>query len=394
MAVMEALKAVIRYAYDHANGFKEIMSKASLIPEDIQSITDLDKIPVLKKDQLPELQANHLPFGQFATISASEMARIFMSPGPIYDPQTHENDFWRFSEALAVAGFGEEDIVQNTFSYHLSPAGFMFDSALRELGATVIPAGTGNRELQIQVMKDLQVTGYVGTPSFFTILLDAIEEKGWKIGKEMTINKVFFTAEMVTTDLRRRCEDYGIAVYEGYGTADCGCIAYEDKEGPGLKLTSSANVQICDPLTGREVISGEGEIVVTLFDRSYPLIRFGTGDLSRWADGYEGKRIAGILGRVSDGVKVKGMFVREKQLSHVLAEAGYATFQGIVSRVNNQDEFELLIESEEDLDNELLVQKIQDVIRITPIIKVVAPGFINKEEKRMLDKRLIELKNT
>src|SRR5690606_30424148 len=158
-----------------------------------------------------------------------EMARIFMSPGPIYDPQTHEKDFWRFSEALHAAGFNEEDIVQNTFSYHLSPAGFMFDSAVREFRRTVLPAGAGNRELQVQIMKDLEVTGYVGTPSLFNILLDTADEKGWKVGKEIQIRKVFFTAEMLTNDMRKKCEDNGIAVFEGYGTADCGCLAFEDK---------------------------------------------------------------------------------------------------------------------------------------------------------------------
>ncbi|MBU8878084.1 AMP-binding protein [Bacillus sp. FJAT-29790] len=388
---MKQLQAVIQSAFEHAEGFKQRMKKAGLAPADINSVEDLAKIPILKKDLLPELQKENQPFGNLATVDSTGMARIFMSPGPIYDPQTHDKDFWRFSEALQTAGFNEKDIVQNTFSYHLSPAGFMFDSALREIGSTVIPAGTGNRELQIQVMKDLKVTGYVGTPSFFAILLDAIEEKNWTVGKEIHLKKVFFTAEMLTNDLRGRCEDKGISVYEGYGTADCGCLAFEDKQGLGLKLTSSAIVQICDPLTGMEVTSGEGEIVVTLFDKSYPLIRFGTGDLSRWVEGYEGKRIAGVLGRVSDGVKVKGMFVREKQLATVLEQAGYSTFQGIITSERNQDRFEILIESEAELDADLIA-KIQDVIRVTPILTRVAPGIINGEEKRLIDQRMFELK--
>jgi phenylacetate-CoA ligase len=391
MVMIESLKDVIQFAYEKAEGFKQNMVRAGLSPDDITSIEDLEKIPVLKKDLLPELQKVHAPFGNMTTINSKEMARIFMSPGPIYDPQTHEKDFWRFSEALQMAGFHEGDIVQNTFSYHLSPAGFMFDSALRKLGATVVPAGTGNRELQIQVMRDLQITGYVGTPSFFGLLLDYAEEKGWTVGKELKINKVFFTAEMLTAEMRKRCEDKGISVYEGYGTADCGCLAFEDKQGPGLKVTATALVQICDPITGREVKSGEGEVVVTLFDKSYPLIRFGTGDLSRWVEGYEGKRIAGVLGRVSDGVKVKGMFVREKQLATFLEQEGYKTFQGIVSNEKGQDVFELFIESEEELDANLL-PKLQSVIRITPILTRVNPGRINnnKEEKRIVDQRLFD----
>lgn len=390
---MKSLKAVIQYAYDHAYGFKVQMDNAGLSPKDIQSNADLSKIPVLKKDDLPLLQKENAPFAQLTTIQTTEMARVFMSPGPIYDPQTHEKDFWRFSEALLAAGFNEKDIVQNTFSYHLSPAGFMFDSALRELGVTVIPAGTGNRELQIQVMKDLKVTGYVGTPSFFSILLDAIEEKGWTIGKEIHLKRAFFIAEMLTTELRKRCEGKAILVFEGYGTADCGCIAYEDKQGPGLKITSSAIVQICDPLTGDELLDGEGEVVITLYDQSYPLIRFGTGDLSRWVEGYEGVRIAGVLGRISDGVKVKGMFVRENQLALVLEQAGYSAFQGIIKREKNQEIFELFVESDEELQADL-GEKLQDVIRVTPIIKKVKKGYLNNNEKRLIDQRFYELKKS
>ncbi|MDF2036021.1 AMP-binding protein [Cytobacillus oceanisediminis] len=388
---MEKLKEVIQHAYDNAKGFKCQLDDARISPSDILSLKDLQKIPVLKKDRLPEMQSADQPFGSLAAVKPNEMARIFMSPGPIYDPQTTEKDFWRFSEALMAAGFNSGDMVQNTFSYHLSPAGFMFDSALRELGATVIPAGTGNRELQIQIMKDIQVTGYVGTPSFFNLLLDALEEKGWKIGNEIAVNKVFFTAEMLTEQMRKRCEDNGISVYEGYGTADCGCIAFEDKQGPGLRITDSAIVQICDPQTGWEVSDGEGEVVVTLFDKSYPLIRFGTGDLSRWVKGYEGKRIAGVLGRVTDGVKVKGMFVREKQLAQVLNEAGYSVFQAVVTNENGQDQLTIFIDSEEGLESELS-SKIQEVIRVKPILELTSAGSIKKNDKKLVDNRNYELK--
>jgi phenylacetate-CoA ligase len=388
---VENLQDVIKHAYEKAPGFKRQLDSAGVSPDDIKSVKDLEEIPVLKKDRLPELQSASQPFGNLAAMEPNEMARIFMSPGPIYDPQTHEKDFWRFSEALHAAGFGHEDIVQNTFSYHLSPAGFMFDSALRELGATVVPAGTGNRELQIQVMKDVKVTGFVGTPSFFNLLLDAIEEKGWKIGKEIVIEKVFFTAEMLTVQMRKRCEDNGISVFEGYGTADCGCLAFEDKQGPGLKVTDTAIVQICDPHTGKEVSAGEGEVVVSLFDKNYPLIRFGTGDLSRWVEGYEGKRIAGVLGRVNDGVKVKGMFVREKQLAQVLEGAGYSAFQAIVTNEKGEDEFRILVESEAELQSGLAA-KIQDVIRVKPLIERTVCGRFKKDEKKLVDKRNYELK--
>jgi phenylacetate-CoA ligase len=384
---LSSIQELVSYAFEHAEGFRAVMEENGLTPDRITSIDDLVKIPVIKKDRLPELQQVNLPFAGLSTLTTTEMARVFMSPGPIYDPQTHDDDYWRFSEALASAGFGENDIVQNTFSYHLSPAGFMFDSALRKLGATVIPAGTGNRELQLQVMKDVKVTGYVGTPSFFTILLDAAVEKGWVNGRELTLSKVFFTAEMTPVALRQRCEELGIQVFEGYGTADCGCIAFEDKEGPGLKLTSSAIVQICDPVSGELVECGEGEIVVTLFDKSYPLIRFGTGDLSKWVEGYEGKRIAGVLGRVSDGVKVKGMFVREKQLAAVLANEGYTSFQALVLNVESQDQLVIEIESDAELNGDL-IGKLQDVIRVSPILKRVNLGDLTKKGKLLVDERM------
>jgi phenylacetate-CoA ligase len=391
VVIVSSLQDIVSLAFTHAEGFRERMIEAGLSPKDIATEEDLVKLPVLKKDRLPDLQSSNSPFGGFTTVPPTEIARIFMSPGPIYDPQSKENDFWRFSEALKVAGFGEKDIVQNTFSYHLSPAGFMFDSALRELGATVVPAGTGNRELQIQVMKDLRVTGYVGTPSFFAILLDAAEEKGLTFGKDLFVKKAFFTAEMLTNEMRRRCEENGIKVYEGYGTADCGCLAYEDKQGPGLKVTETAIVQICDPHSGELVGSGEGEVVVTLFDKSYPLIRFGTGDLSRWVEGYEGKRLAGVLGRVSDGVKVKGMFVREKQVAAILEQEGFEVFKAVVSRRNNQDYLEIFIESESEIED-TLVLKLQEIIRVTPVVTRVNHGYISKEEKRIVDQRVLDIK--
>ncbi|RAK22107.1 phenylacetate-CoA ligase [Anoxybacillus vitaminiphilus] len=381
------LQRLVEYAYKHSAPFRERLNEVNLLPADICTMKDLEKIPVLKKEDLPGLQKLSYPFGGLATRSAAEMARIFMSPGPIYDPQTYEGDYWRFAEALRAAGFTEQDIVQNTFSYHLSPAGFMFDSALRHIGATVIPAGPGNRELQIQIMCDIQVTGYVGTPSFLSLLIDAVEEKGWTVGKELRLRKAFFTAEMLTNEMRESFESKGMEVYEGYGTADCGCLAFEDKKGPGLKVASGVIMQICDPVTGTEVFDSEGEIVVTLFDQSYPLIRFGTGDLSRWIKGYEGKRIAGVLGRVGTSVKVKGMFVHERQLANLLSNHGYERFQAIVTRKDEQDILEIFVESDEPLD-EQLVAKVKEVIRVTPIITRVAHGTLPKDIKKILiDKR-------
>lgn len=374
---MEGWKSFLIEAYEQSPALRERLDAENINPHELKTIEQLSRIPVLKKEQLPLLQKHELPFGKMITKKTNELARIFMSPGPIYDPQGDDQDEWGFSEALQAAGFTKDDIVQNTFSYHLSPAGFMFDAALRRIGATVVPAGPGNRELQVQLMNDLQVTAYVGTPSFLLALLQYAEEKAMSIA----INKAFFTAEKLTEQMRAQFMAKGIDVYEGYGTADCGCIAFEDRQGPGLKISSRAIVQLCDPITG-EPLDEEGEVVVTMLDRTYPLVRFGTGDVSRWIDGYKGERIAGVLGRVGTSVKVKGMFVHEQQLKQVMAEVGCLLFQAIVTNENGHDQLTIYIEKE--LDEEAK-QKVKSVIRVTPTF--VHVDRVNEADRCLVDQR-------
>ncbi|WP_183242135.1 phenylacetate--CoA ligase family protein [Anoxybacillus mongoliensis] len=374
---MEGWKSFLIDAYKLSPALRERLDAENINPHELKTIEQLSRIPVLKKEQLPLLQKHELPFGKMITKKTNELARIFMSPGPIYDPQGDEQDEWGFSEALQAAGFTRDDIVQNTFSYHLSPAGFMFDSALRQIGATVIPAGPGNRELQVQLMNDLQVTGYVGTPSFLHLLLQYADEKRLHVA----VKKAFFTAEKLTESMREQFEQRGIRVFEGYGTADCGCIAFEDRKGPGLKISSRAIVQLCDPITGVP-LDEEGEIVVTIFDRTYPLVRFGTGDVSRWVEGYKGERIVGVLGRVGTSVKVKGMFVHEQQLKQVMTEVGCPIFQAVVTKENDRDQLTIYIEKE--LDEEAK-QKINNVIRVTPTF--VCVHRVNEEERCLVDRR-------
>ncbi|GAC91003.1 hypothetical protein KN10_1439 [Anoxybacillus flavithermus NBRC 109594] len=377
MVVVERWKSFLIEAYEQSPALRKRLDAENIDPYELEAIEQLHRIPVLKKEQLPLFQKHALPFGNMITKRSNELARIFMSPGPIYDPQGDDQDVWGFAEALQAAGFTKDDIVQNTFSYHLSPAGFMFDSALRQIGATVVPAGPGNRELQVQLMSDLQVTGYVGTPSFLHLLLQYADEKRVRVAVE----KAFFTAEKLTESMREQFEQRGIRVFEGYGTADCGCIAFEDREGSGLKISSRAIVQLCDPITGVP-LDEEGEIVVTIFDRTYPLVRFGTGDVSRWVDGYKGERIVGVLGRVGTSVKVKGMFVHEQQLKQVMTEVGCPTFQAIVTNENDRDQ--LTIYTEKELGEEAK-QKINNVIRVTPTF--VSVHRINEEERCLVDRR-------
>ncbi|MBO8172092.1 MAG: AMP-binding protein [Bacillaceae bacterium] len=387
----QKITELIQYAYQHADGWKKRLDEQGIRPEEIRSEADLSRIAVLRKDQLPGVQSENLPFGGLATLSPAHMARIFMSPGPIYDPQASDGDYWRFADALLAAGFGPGDIVQNTFSYHLSPAGFMFDSALRKIGASVIPAGVGNSELQVQMMRDVGVNGFVGTPSFLAALLDKAEQSGVDPEKDLRLQKAFFTAEMLPDTLRRRFENLGIRVSEGYGTADAGCIAYQTGHDPGMKITESAVVQICDPNTGDPIHHPEevGEIVVTLLDRDYPLIRFGTGDLSRWVEGYVGQRMAGVLGRVGDGVKVRGMFVHRQQIEKVLEEfPGISYFQAVVTREDNRDQFTIQLECEENrIDRDKVAVRLKDVLRVTPSLEWSEPGSIDRDEPQLADRR-------
>jgi phenylacetate-CoA ligase len=382
----ENITKFLLQVYETSTGWRNRFSNSGVHPKDIKNSEELIKLPVLKKTDLPDLQNTAMPFGKL-TKDNHKVARIFMSPGPIYDPQTAENDHWRFGEALEAAGITADDIVQNTFSYHLSPAGFMFDNALRNIGATVIPAGTGNTELQIQAMKDCNVTAYVGTPSYLWTILQAAQEKALTVGGELKLEKAFFTAEFLPDSLREKFEAMGITVSQGYGTADAGCIAYETNEEKGLKLAEKTIVQICNPSTG-EVITDTtpGEVVVTVLDENYPLIRFGTGDLSAWEEGKTNERLKGVLGRVSDGIKVKGMFVHQKQLEEVFSrEKGNLYYQAVVSEVDHRDHFTIFVEADEEIAG--LAERLRAVIRINAGIKYVAKNSLSRSEKQFQDKR-------
>ncbi|MCF6095001.1 AMP-binding protein [Microaerobacter geothermalis] len=373
------INEIISFAGEHSPFWKERLKGRKF-----------HEIPVLKKSELPMIQRNGLPFGGLTAVPMENIARIFMSPGPIYDPQGKQEDYWRFSEALEIAGFGPGDLVLNTFSYHLSPAGFMFDSALRKLGVTVIPAGVGNTDLQVQILKDCKVTGYVGTPSFLAALLEKAREARYQLGDDLQISKAFFTAEKLSDSLKKDWVENGISVFEGYGTADAGCIAYEDGENKGLRIHSSVFVELCDPETGHPIEKGEmGEVVITLMDKTYPLIRFGTGDLSSWTPGEEGRYLTGVLGRVGDGIKVRGMFVHMKQFAPLLEEyPEIKYYQCVVNREGNRDTITFYLEGIDDsFSVDSLQQRLKNVIRVSPDVVGVPLHSLSRSEAQFIDKR-------
>lgn len=360
----------------------------------IESLAQFNQLPVLKKSELPFRQRENFPFAGF--VQEDEVARIFVSPGPIYDPQGVDKDYWRFSPLLRMIGVNQKDIVHNTFSYHLSPAGFMFDSAARALNAKVIPAGTGNSDIQVEVMKDLQSTVFAGTPSFLIHLLRLAEEKGYKVREQLALRKAIFTAEKVTAEMDQFLIDKGIHYVDSYGTADLGCISYRLVGESAFTVVENMFVQICDPVTGEEVAEGAlGEVVISLASQVYPLLRFGTGDLSRWVE--YGKKIEGMLGRVGDSYKVKGMFVHAHQLGQIIGQIPEIQyFQAIIGHDQGQDQFVIKVEVDlrqgaEESDVEALKQKwsskIQDWVRVKPQIVIVEANSIPKEEKQFVDIR-------
>ncbi len=398
----ELLRATVAFAYDHAPAVRARFDEAGVKREDIRTVADLVKIPVLSKDALRERQQADPPFGGFLGASRTELKRIFMSPGPLYEPEGNVSDYWRWAPALYAAGFRAGDWVLNIFPYHMTPAGAMFEEGLRALDCTVAPVGVGNQELQLQLMRDLQITGYVGMPSYLRALIKKAEELGHDFRQEFALRRAFVTAEMLPASLRRELqEEYGIDVAQGYGTAEAGNLGYECERRDGLHLPYDAIVQVCDPATGEPLGPGEiGEVVVTLLERTYCLIRFGTGDLSSYTDepcpcGRTTPRLLGLAGRVGDAVKVRGLFVHPSQAAQVAKRfPEISRYQIVVTRREHKDEMTFRCELRADADpNRLgpaLADAIRQILRLRSAVEFVPPGTIPQDAKPIEDERTWE----
>jgi len=317
---LEQLRRQIAYAKAHAPAFAR--SLASIEPADVTSREALARLPVVRKSELAELQRADRPFGGLAAVRWGAAKRVFASPGAIYEPEGAAPDYWRFARALFAAGFRAGDLVHNCFSYHLTPAGSMLETGAHALGCTVFPGGTGQTEQQVAAMADLQPAGYIGTPSFLRIILERADELGVKLP---SLTKAMLSAEPFPPSLRDALMARGIHGYQVYATADVGSIAYETPARDGLVVDEGALVEIVRPGTGDPVAPGEvGEVVVTpLANTDYPMIRFGTGDLSATlagasACGRTNQRIKGWLGRADQATKVKGMFVHPGQVAAIV----------------------------------------------------------------------------
>jgi phenylacetate-CoA ligase len=364
----------IAHAYTNAPAIKSMMDAAGVTPDMIQSTDDLRQIPVTSKDKLQEMQQENPPFGGFLAVPIRELKRIFLSPGPIYDPHGQDDEAAHdaATEAFQGAGFTADDIVLNTFLYHMVPAGLLMDEAITSMGAAVVPLGPGNTEIQIKVIMDLQVTAYAGTPSFLEIIYEKAEEMGIP-PQHMPIKKAFFSAEPYFPHQRLKFEqEWSLLTAQAYATADLGIIAYEIPGEPGMFIPRNLIVQICDPETGEILPEGSpGEVVVTTMSRVYPLIRFGTGDLSIMEtvefNGEPRQKLLGLLGRSGDAIKVRGMFLHPNALKKAASEfEGIEKMQAVIGRDGARDTLTLhVISSNPNLDTDALAAAVKAAGRLS-----------------------------
>ena len=391
LAQFNLLPDLIRQMMATAPGWADQLE--GIDPAAITSREALAKLPVLRKSGLHLLQARRLPFGGFTVTPVAEVARIFLSPGPIYEPEGRAEDWWRVARALYAAGVRKGDILHNTFAYHLTPGGWILDSGARALGCAVIAAGPGHTEQQIEAILALRPCVYVGVPDYLKILLDKAREAG----KEITsFKKAVVSGGALFPSLRAEYKQRGIATFQMYATADIGLIAYEPPTLEGMIVDEGVLVEIVRPGTGDPVPPGEvGEVVVTSFNRDYPLIRFATGDLSAVLPGVSGcgrtnMRIKGWLGRADQTTKVKGMFVRPEQLAELVKRHdGIGRVRLVVGRSGEQDIMTLRAEAADDAGlRAKLVETLHAVTKLRGEVELVAPGSLPNDGKVIADERV------
>ena len=397
-ALMTVLPAIIAAAKERCPAYRELL--AGVQPEAVTDRQALAKLPLTRKSDLIELQRRNPPFGGFAAVPVSGLRRVFVSPGPIYEPEARRQDYGRFARALFAAGFRAGDLVHNTFSYHLTPAGAMVESAAESLGCPVIPAGTGQTELQLRTIADLKPVGYVGTPSFLKILLDRAASQGTDIS---SLRKALVSAEALPAALRREFGSRGLAVLQCYGTADLGVIAYENI-GPdgeieeGMVLDEGVILELVRPATGEPVGPGEiGEVVVTTLTPEYPLIRFATGDLSATFPGRSrgartNHRIKGWLGRADQTTKVRGMFVHPEQIADILRRhKSILRARLVVEQPAGSDEMTLFVEiGEPPEDLARIAETVHALTRLRGTVSPAAHGSLPQDGKLIEDRRRLD----
>ncbi len=396
-ALLAALPAQIAHAKKSSPAFAALL--ADVDPASVTTRAALAKLPVIRKSELQERQqaaraAGGNVFGGFSAIGfGGAMPRVFASPGPIYEPEGTGKDYWRMARAIYAAGFRPGELIHNSFSYHFVPAGSMMETGAHAMGCSVFPGGTGQTEQQVQAMAELQPAGYIGTPSFLKIILEKALEMGVALP---SVKKAMFGGEAYPPSLRDWFTAHGVAGYQCYATADLGLIAYETPAREGLVLDEGVIVEIVRPGTGDPVAEGEvGELVVTTLNPDYPLIRFGTGDLSAvlpgpCPTGRTNTRIKGWMGRADQTTKIRGMFVHPKQVDEVVKRfPGLQRARLVVSGEMANDVMTLKVEAAQSDDTlaTRIGEAIRDVTKLRGTVEVLSPGSLPNDGKVIDDIR-------
>ena len=395
-ALMAALPAHIAHAKANAPGWARILKE--LEPSEIRSRKSLAGLPVTRKSDLQALQKAQPPLGGLNATPVERLAKLFVSPGPIYDAEGRGRDWWRTARGLFAGGFRTGELVINTFAYHFTPAGSMLESGALALGCTVIPSGTGQTEMQVAALRDLRVQGYIGTPSFLKLIVEKADEARSDLS---TMKKAQVGAEYLPPALRQAMRGRGITVTQMYGSADLGLIAYESAMADGtvnegMILDEALILEIVRPGTGDPLPDGEvGEVVITSFNRDYPLIRFGTGDLSAVLPGASpcgrtNVRLKGWMGRADQSTKVRALFVTPGQVAEVLRrhpEVRRARL--VVDGEAGNDRMTLKCEADSPPSGlaEAIVGSIREVTKLRGEVELVAPGSLPNDGKVIEDKR-------
>jgi len=383
------LPAQIAHARTSTSFYKRLFSDVDAAA--VNTRAALAKLPVTRKSELVEQQKLERPFGGLNATKPGGLARIFMSPGPIYDPEGRGLDYWNTARSLFAAGFRAGDVAINCFSYHLSPAASMFETGLHKLGCAVIPGGTGQTELQCRAIADLQPSGYVGTPSFLKILLEKADELSLDVS---SIRRAVVSGEAFLPPVKEFLRARGVEAFQAYGTADLGIIAYESSAHEGLVCEEELVVEIVRPGTGDPVADGEvGEVVVTSFSPDYPLVRFATGDLSAVLAGASpcgrtNVRIKGWMGRADQTTKVRGLFVHPHQVAEVLKRHALGRARLVVENEEGEDRMTLSVERAADAGVAAAVEaSMKEITKLRGEVKFVAAGSLPNDGKVIEDSR-------
>jgi phenylacetate-CoA ligase len=400
------LRSKVDRELDHLNKLNILIETARNSPNQserlsnkLENLSDLKSIPLLRKTDLINQQAENPPFANLNTSKVIDFAHIYRSPGPIYDLDGHSKDWWRFSRALHAANIGYGDIVQNCFSYHFTPAGAMFEEAARILKCTVFPAGGENTDLQLEVMHTLGTTAYIGVPDFLKIILNKADEKNIPL---TSLKKAVVTGGPLFPNVAQNFKERNIQVRQCYGTADLGLIAYEADENDGMIIDENIILEIVRPGTGHVIPDGEvGEVVVTVLNNlELPIIRFATGDLSAIQEGISStgrtnKRIKGWLGRADQTTKVRGMFVQPSQVNKVLENLNFKNNKArmVISRSNDRDELHIKIETNVTETSEIkniqekIISEVKNIINLRGTVEIVSVNSLPNDGKVIDDTR-------